>query len=392
MGRRRFQIAASGCFKGDRSCSPYVVLRHRVAQKIIPLINERPMSIRELSAELDLPTDLITEHIEKMLSCRYVEEVQADGKTLYKPAFTILTLEDQRRLQPLLEELSSDITAVIAESMPKVREAIKQVRCIKAGYELPQTEYIVIMVYALTRAFSEALEKEGYVIRGKEMPSGYFIVSALEEGLIDLGDEWTWGHFSRYGRYEFATHGAPAPMSVRHAFPDLLWAWTELVEWPELSRWAESLGDILIALVDRPILVKELASQLGRSGVDLLRDLTLLRELEYIQVRGYGEEAEIGLAAPVFTVSDVKLIEDVAMDVSRELLDALREKYYKVEEVYRELSPARNGIDLHEAFEPISMIIRIVASRKLIEGGVIKAPPIRKDGGEYTTWVAEVEQ
>ncbi|RLG49377.1 MAG: hypothetical protein DRN96_09695, partial [Thermoproteota archaeon] len=229
MGRGRFQIAASGCFKGDRSCSPYVVLRHRVAQKIIPLINERPMSIRELSAELDLPTDLITEHIEKMLSCRYVEEVQADGKTLYKPAFTIFTLEDQYRLQPLIEELSKDIATVVSRNMSKVRDVTGKLTCIQAGYRLPQVEYIIVGAYTLDYLALDALDEAGYLVRVKKMPGGEFVASALEEGLIDIHAAWMWGNSSQYGSYVFSSHGKLPPTGIRHAFPDLVWFWWELI-------------------------------------------------------------------------------------------------------------------------------------------------------------------
>ncbi|RLG49378.1 MAG: hypothetical protein DRN96_09700 [Thermoproteota archaeon] len=388
--RRRLQIAVSGSFK-DYTCNPYTILGHHVAQRILPLINEKPMAIEELSAELDLPEDMIKEHIEKMLSCRYVEEVQADSKTLYKPAFTILTLEDQRRLQPLIEELSSDIATVVAESMPKVREAIKQVRCIKAGYELPQTEYIVVVAYTLNLLASKALRDEGYVIEYKDMPGGSFIVSALEEGLVDLEDEWTWGNFDQYGEYVFASYGkAEIPWKVRSVFPDIAWFWKRVVGQSKVNKWVERIGDILFELIDGSLPIRELASRLQIDEIDLIRDLHILDDLEYVSIVGSGENTRVELAAPIFSRSDIKLIREAAKAICQGVVATLREKYSKIEDTYSKLSPARNGIDLSEALNAIYMLTRIMASRKLIEMEVVKKPPIRRDGEEYTTWVAKV--
>ena len=387
---RKFQIAMCGCVT-DGYCSPYAVLEQPIPQKILPLVNSRPMSAEELSAELSMPIESVMKHVSRMLSCGFLEEVQAEGKTLYKPAFTILTLEDQRRLQPLLDELSEDVATAVSRNIGKVRDVTGKLTCIQAGYKLPQVEYIIVGAYTLDYLALDALDEAGYLVRVKKMPGGEFVASAIEEGLIDAHAMWMWGHSSQYGSYVFSSHGKLPPTGIRHAFPDLVWFWWELIGSSKLTRWIERLGRTLMELASSPLSVRELANRLQLDEVDLLRDIALLSELGYTTIVGSGEKARVELAAPAFTREDVKLIEDAAAAVHRDFIATLEGKYHRVKEAYRETSPARNGIDIREAFNEIYHTVFSLGLEKLLERGVIRRPPARLDGGEYAIWVAEAK-
>ncbi|RLG49357.1 MAG: hypothetical protein DRN96_09765, partial [Thermoproteota archaeon] len=200
-----------------------------------------------------------------------------------------------------------------------------------------------------------------------------------------------WGHSNQYGSYVFSSHGKLPPAGIRHAFPDLVRFWWGLVGSSKLTRWVERLGRTLMELASSPLSVRELANRLQLDEVDLLRDIALLSELGYTTIVGSGEKARVELAAPAFTREDVKLIEDAAAAVHRDFIATLEGKYHRVKEAYRETSPARNGIDIREAFNEIYHTVFSLGLEKLLERGVIRRPPARLDGGEYAIWVAEAK-
>ncbi len=82
----------------------------------------------------------VAEHLEELLECGLVKEENG----LYRPAFAIFTVEDQKVLMPLINELVGDTVEVVKHWLPRVRGMLSSVTVVRRGLRFPDLEYIVI--------------------------------------------------------------------------------------------------------------------------------------------------------------------------------------------------------------------------------------------------------
>ena len=385
-------FALCGSYLDKPEYNPYQVAKHTVRQKILLLINSKPKSLVEIASKLNLDKNEVKMHIEALEKCGLVKKLVVNGITLYAPAFAIFTLEDQRKLQPLIEELSEDVVAVVSRSKKEVHETINKLECTKSGYEFPDLDYIIVGAYTLDYEGLEVLSEEGFLIVSKQMPGGNYVFTGLEKGLVNLREAWMWGHNGQFGRYVFSTHGK-LPPGGRRAFPDITWFWISLLKDRKfVEEKMIRLGDILYALLKDPHTFNELNNVLKIPKSELLIDLTLLWELDYINVEKTSNRElafEFKLNRPVFTSKDIDRIKSLSEKILRKFVDkSLKPKYSLIEEIYENTSPAKHQIDIKEAFNHLYHLIFEGALDKLISKQVLSEPPLRKDGGKYSTWVS----
>jgi hypothetical protein len=78
----------------------------------------------------------------------------------------------------------------------------------------------------------------------------------------------------------------------------------------------------------------------------------------------------------------------MVQEIWAKLLDlALRPNWKELSRFYQETAPARNGIEIREAFNPIYHAIFEQSLRLLMEQGAIPWPKRHADGARYAIWV-----
>jgi DNA-binding transcriptional ArsR family regulator/predicted transcriptional regulator len=360
--QKLIQFAMCGYSSAD--CNPYAATSDTITQRMLLAINSTPLSLHEVSTKIGVDEGKTVQCLEPLDRCGLLKRIRKGDSLRYQPSFAIFTLEDQKRLQPLTQRLSDSLTNTVKDLLQEIKEELENVECIKAGYSFPDLEYISIGAYAFDYDGLEVLRDEGLLTVSKEMPGGKYVFTGLEVGLTDLRKAWMWGHTGEYGKYTFSSHGKLPPKKGRRAFPDLLWLW----------RYA----------------VQELARNLQVPKSELVLDLTFLEELDYVisNVEG-NRRIQYRLNRPALLSKDCKLLHKLSKMIIKDFLDrSLRTAYGELESSYRQTSPARNGIDIKEAFNPIYHSIFEKALSNLIASEVISKPPLRRDGGQYSPWVA----
>ena len=390
--QKLIQFALCGSCSADYD--PYAATDDIVTQRILLAINSEPLSLQRISTETSLGEQEVIQHLKVLERCQLIRKTEKAGELHYQPSFAIFTLRDQKRLQSLIEKLSKPLVSVVEDFLPKIKEELKNIKCVKEGYHFPDLEYIAIGAYTLDYGGLEVLKEEGLLTVTKEMPGGNYVFSGLESGLVDLRETWMWGHNSKYSKYTFSTHGKLPPKGRRRAFPDLVLVWAYHAEDEEERKSVEQkivhYGDLLYELLKGPVTLEDLAKALNRRKVELILDLTFLEELEYVvPTTEHLIKREYALNRPALHPEDCKRIHELSKRILMQFLNrSLKASYSELEGSYRETSPAKNGIDMREAFNPIYHNIFEKALHKLMASGVIVKPPLRRDGGRYSPWVA----
>jgi DNA-binding transcriptional regulator GbsR (MarR family) len=389
--QRLIEFALCGSY--SRDYDPYGVTGDAATQKILLAINSAPLSLREISAETSLSEQGVIRHLKALERCQLVKEIKKAGELYYRPSFAIFSLRDQKKLRPLIKKLGKSLVGIVEDSLPTINEELTKVRCVKEGYHFPDLEYIAIGAYTFDYGGLEVLKNEGFLTVTKEMPGGDYVFSGLEAGLIDLREAWMWGHNHKYGKYTFSTHGRLPPKGGRRAFPDLGFLWTYCAEDEEEKKRIEQkivhYGDLLCELLKEPVTLDQLSKTLNRRKVELILDLTFLEELEYVASTIEQGKRKYVLNRPVLLLQDYKCIHKLSKRILMQFLDqSLRASYGELESPYKETSPAKNGIDMREAFNFVYHNTFEKALDQLIASKVIAEPPLRRDGGRYSSWVA----
>jgi len=389
--QRLIEFALCGSYSHE--CDPYAVTGDMVTQKILSAINSEPLPLRKISTEISLTEQEVIQRLKALERCRLVKETKKAGKLYYRPSFAIFSLRDQKKLQPLIEKLSRSLVGIAEDFLPKIKEELTKVRCVEQGYHFPDLIYIAIGAYAFDYGGLEVFKKEGLLTVTKEMPGGNYVFSGIEVGLVDLRKSWMWGHNGKYGKYTFSTHGKLPPKRSRRAFPDLGFVWTYYAENEEERKSIEQkiihYGDLLYELLKGPVTFDHLTKALNRRKVELILDLTFLEELEYVTSTIEQDKRKYALNRPALLLEDYKRIHKLSRGMLMQFLNrSLKARYGELESSYKETSPAKNGIDMQEAFNPIYHNIFEKALDKLITSKAIAAPPLRRDGGRYSPWVA----
>ncbi|OYT44136.1 MAG: hypothetical protein B6U85_10465 [Desulfurococcales archaeon ex4484_42] len=369
------------CGSEGKECNPYVLTAHLERQKLLLLINSKPLSAGDIARELGISTEEVIKHLYELARCGLVKEVNG----LYRPAFAIFTLGDQRTLQPLMDDLANDIVEVIKDNMRRVRDVINDLSIVKRGIKPDDLEYVIVGAITLDYSGLDVLSEEGLLLKSKKMPGGgNYVFTGFEVGLIDLNEAWMWGHNGVFGKYWFSSHGKLPPRG-RLAFPDLAWLWYGLgVSLDKVTAKMSEIGAILEALTYGDLTFKDLQSKLGINELSLATDLSLLLTLWYVTVLN---RKLWRLNIPVFTPEDYGRVKTLSISILKEIASRFKSKLSIINDYYSKTSPARNEIPLKEAFNQVYHIIFEKALDKLIKDEVIKEPPLRPDGGRYSVFM-----
>ncbi len=380
MSEKPIQFVMCGS-EGER-CNPYELTAPIERQKLLLLINARPLGIEDIARRLNLTVEEVARHLEEFLKCGLVKEENG----LYRPAFAIFTVEDQKILMPLINKLASDTVEVVKHWLPRVHKMLNGVTVMRRGLRFPDLEYIAVGALALDYEGLDVLSEEGLIVKSKKMPGGGdYIFVGFEAGLLDLRKTWMWGHHSIFGKYWFNTHGALPPTGSRIAFPDLAWLWyAQGVDLNTIISKMVEIGRVLEALVEEDLSFEDLRKELNVDNLTLAIDLSLLLSIGYVKL---VDRRRWRLTIPVLTAKDYDIIKEVSKAMLKDIAARFKMKLHSIRKVYEKTSPAKNGIPLEEAFNPIYHLVFGQALDELIAKNIIIKPRERINGGKYSAFL-----
>ncbi len=369
------------CGSSGGECNPYDITRPVEVQRILLLINSEPLNVNEISTRTHIPLDKVVEHLDKLVKCGLVREENG----LYKPAFPIFTLRDQRILQPPIDDMVDIVVGAVKNSRTELEKTISSLSIVKRGLRFIDLDYIIVGAITLDYEGLNVLEREGLIVKSKKMPGGgEYVFAGFEVGLLYLKEKWMWGHSGFFDKYWFSSHGKLPRKGRRKAFPDLAWSWYEWgLSVSEIESEMTVLGRILELLAYKDYTFNDLAMELNIDKQSLAVDLTLLLTLGYVAV---DDKLLWKLSSPVFTREDYENIKSFSKHLLENIASEFKDKRNIIEEYYEETTPARNGIPLQEAFNQVYHLVFEKALNKLIGEGVINEPPLRLDGAKYSVF------
>lgn len=375
----RIQFALCGSYGTDEGLNPYAVTKPEIRQEILSLINRELQTPEEIAEMLKLSEEEVAQHLRALEKAGLVARVGLR----WRPSFAIFTVQDQERLEPLIAKMAGLFAEVVRDNMGIVRKTYEACGFGDHGFSLAELAYILVGAYILDYG-GLALEKSGLLVAAKEMPGGAYVFTGFEGELRNLRASWMWGHSYPFGPFTFFGHGELPPKGPRRGFPEQAYQWWG-EGWPEekATRVMRELGEILVALYESPMGAEELAEKTGLERGKLIEHLALLQELEYVQERGVWTSV-----CPAVDNAAKTQIQKMVQEIWGRLLDvAVKPHWEHLERAYQGTAPARNGIDIHEAFNPIHHAIFEQALRLLMESGVILWPKRHADGARYAVWI-----
>jgi len=375
----KIEFALCGGYKDDEQLNPYAVTKPEIRQEILSLINQEHSTPENIAETLGLAEEEVSRHLESLGKAGLVER----AGPLWKPGFAIFTARDQEELEPLLEEMADSYMDAVRGSMGIVHKTYEACHFAEHGFSTVDLGYILVGAYVLDFG-GLALDQAGLLLPEKEMPGGAYVFTGFEGQLRNLRASWMWGHTAEYGPFTFFGHGELPAGAPRRAFPERAYIWRrEGRSAEEVLRAMEELGTILVELYATPVGPRELASRTGIAPDRVADHLQLLQELEYID----HSDAATSVCPVVDDVSKARIQELVREVWDRLLNTAVTPNWGQLERLYQGTAPARNRIDIHEAFNPIHHAIFERALRKLMEGGIIAWPRCHADGARYAVWI-----
>ena len=335
------------CGWASGECNPYELTSTAECQRLLLLINRKPADALFISKELDLPVERIVELLSRLERCGLVKE---EGG-LYRPSFAIFTREDWELLAPIVDRLALSVAEIIRSSADAVRGVLEALTIVRRGLWFPELDYIVVGALALDYEALDVLAEEGLMVKAKRMSGGEYVFTGFEAGIVNLKAGWMWDHTSKFGRYFFSTHGRLPPAGPRLALPDIAWLWNwQGVSLDAIISKMVELGDILANLVDGDLKFEELKKVVAVDAITLASDLSLLHALGYVRLIGWDLWR---LGVPMFKREEYEKLRSSARSISRLVAGKLREHLSEVERYYGMTAPARNGIPLEEALNPL---------------------------------------
>lgn len=365
----------------EQECNPYGLTAPTVVQKLLLLINTRPLGINDVVRELGVPRRVVEEHIGKLAKCGLIREENG----AYVPAFPIFMLDEQRKLLSLVDRLANAVAMVIKENIEMLRDMVRGFLVTKKGLKIPDIEYVIIGAITLDYEALEVLSEKGVVVKAKRMPDGgEYVFTGFESGLIDLDKMWIWGHHAVLERYWFSSHGRIPAGGRWAALPDIAWLWYELgLSIEDIKSKISELGRILEELLYRDMASRDLGRELGIEKKSLAIDLTLLLTLGYVAL----VDKKWRLNTLVFTHDEYMKAKLFSRIVLEKVVNIYKDMKNEILEWYRKTLSARNGIPLEEALNPVHHLVANRTLEKLMETGIIGKPSKRPDGGEYAVFM-----
>ncbi len=374
------------CGKEGKECRPYKLTAPLERQKILLLINSEPADIEYIAKRLGIPREDVMRHIEELKRCGLV--IEEDGK--FRPGFAIFTVDDQKALLPLINELVNDVVRIVERWLPEIHRVLNDLTIMRRGLQFRDLEYITVGALTLDYEGLEVLSEEGLIMKSKKMPGdGEYIFTGFERGPLNPREIPIWGHGSIFGKYWFNTHGNIPPTGMRLAFPDLAWLWDaqglgrDVVD----SKMIE-IGMIMETLAEEDLTLIDLQKKLNIDPSSLMIDLALLLSIRYvILLDAYRYRINI----PVLKSEDYTLLRDLCRKILRNIAQVFKSKFEKIRETYSKTTPARNNIPIEEAFNQIYHIVFGRALDELIRRSIIAGPSDRPDGGKYSAFIIVLE-
>lgn len=371
--------------------NPYKVTKNQKQQQILCLINHKPMSMEQILNTLEVSYSELATYLNLLQNCSLVKIVTMGGTKYYMPNFTIFNVGDQRTLIPLIRALAEKVAIIIEENIVKAQKSYEICGFNKQGFLFDDLSYIILGAYTLDFGGLQALKREKLLRVAKKMPGDReYIFSGLEGEIFDLTAGWKWGHVDCFDSVYFYSHGELPSKGIRQAFPDIAWQWVKEKKRTrkEVDTIMKKIGKILVILCEAPKWLDEISKQTNISTKELEYYIELLLKIGYIK----KENDKFKTTIPVIKKNSAEEIKNLAKHLmGRIITQIFRPRWHKLKQLYKETSPAKNGIDIKEAFNVLYHLIFEQSLEILIKTKKIPSPPIHSDRAKYAVWLSEVK-
>jgi len=383
------------CGNYDPDFNPYNAVKEIIAQKILLSVHKSRKTALEISESINLDLDLVSTHIEELQKCGLIVQEKEGENKPYRINFPIIMAKDYKKLQPELDKLTDLLVETTLELLPEIEIDLKEIQFFKAGYEASDLTYIAVGGSTFDFGGLDFMKSENLMIVSKEMPGGKYVFAGFESSISELKTTWMWGHTSQYDRFLYITHGRLPTKGGREAFPDLFWVWEYLLAGKEkanVEAKAIELGTILYSLISGSKTINKLGESTEISKFDLIYNLTLLEQLEYIGYKMKDGEIHVILKRPILVSEDTKIIQQITDKIFSRFKEKEIMKYYtELKEIYKHTSTAKNNIDFKETFNMLYHSVFEKASNILMNSDKMNKPLLRKDGANYSPWIVVIE-
>jgi len=381
---RPLQVGVTGSTPQERTKDPTFILGTADVQQLVLRIAERPREEAYINEAIaGMPFTL-----GDMVTVGLLREDQG----LYRIDFNLLSVEDQRAILDLSEELGRSLAESVLEQRARF-EALASAHAqphVDAGYFL----FIVLGCFSLDWDGLDLTEEEGYRAGAQRTLDGEsFTPWAKEKGAEISLEGLFWGSHNQAAKeFTFTTFGDHYALP-RFGLPDMLWstgeAFRRYADLPDERRAAalmlsayveDALDDIARIMAtlrtgDRSL--SELAETTGIGEERLGRIVRLLEAADYIAIDG----GTIGGRALVLGGGDAALVRET-LALGREIMTAWHEANYgAIRERLTDLTPTRNGVPFERVYTEVWHFIFGVANRTLVEKGLFADPYKRSHRG-----------
>lgn len=381
MERMQFVLCGSCTMEQDRN--PYAVTQGASRQRLLRLINQERCGSSKIADLLRVSENAVQDDLRALEKAGLVKS-SAEG---YVPAFAIFTLDDQRHLQPLIERVSRSYAHAVEQAMGLVQAAYDDCGLAERGFSFSDMAYILVGAYILDYGGLDFLARSGLLTPTRSMPGGRYVFVGYEGQLFNLRGNWMFGHNYQFGPFVFSGHGELPSEGGRKAFPDHAYRWwAEGRPEEEVEQLMKEAGHILTALCQGARTLQALRQRTGQSPDRIQEHLQRLEELAYVE----SKDGTWRSWCPVVVPEDKACIRKMVEEVWERLLEQVVNHHWKeLAERYAKTAPARNGVDIREAFNPLHHAFFEDALRQLMEEAKLPYPPLRPDGARYAIWVEQ---
>ena len=387
------EFALCGTYGPD--FNPYKAVKDLSAQQILLTLHESKKTAQQIGEALNLEAATVRGHLNELIGCGLLLQEKKANKQWYRPSFPIITTQDYQRLQPELDKLTDMLVQTTNAMIPEIESHLQALQFVKAGYEAPDLQYIVIGAIIFDYGGLAFMKAEDLMILTKPMPGGRYVFTAFEAAITELKTSWMWGHTAQFDKYAYTTHGRLPTKGGRKAFPDLFWDWESLLGGTAkdaVKAKATELGAILHALSFGSQTIERLHATTQQSRFHLVYNLALLEQLGYIEYTQQKGEPTIILKRPVLISADLQILQTItAQFFSQFKARGFLTHYQQLSDIYQQTSTATYHIPFKETFNMLYHRIFESALNQLIETEAIHKPPLRNDGTYYSPWLMILE-
>jgi DNA-binding MarR family transcriptional regulator len=300
---------------------------------------------------------------------------------VYRVAYLVLTVEDQRAIYRVAKSYGSDL----AHEIELHREGFEAI--VTRYPDAARRKELMFDLVAGMLLNWEGLKLNtelGYRAAPLRHANGdQYLLHSEELGANIPEDGMYWGSQCFLGQeISFSTFGDGDSLPRRRGIPDALFDPLEgglesLKNTPEMvaSVKDELIAYVSIALADagmvmatlreKPLSIAELSHQLNYSGSRLSATINLLLATGYIELNGQAYRVRV----PILLERDRPIVKDI-ITIGRSLLtNWLRNNYERIKRALAGLSPMKNGLPFSLAFNEVWHYIFGWTAKTLAEDG-----------------------